>query len=459
MTAIQRSKSIGLDLTEGKIFKSLILFSLPIVLTNLIQQLYSMVDLAIIGHYVGSVGSVGVATGGEAADWVTPFAMSLSTAGQIYIAQLYGARQTQKVKDSIGTLLTMSIAASLVLTVVIIALCRPILNLLNCPAEAMGQAEQYMIITAIGFPFIFGYNAVVGALRGMGESKIPLIFITIASLINIVADYLLVAVIPMEAAGTAIATVLSQFGSFAASFYYMYKNREQFDFELKRSYFKIDGHICKVLTELTIPQLARSLFVRFSMSWVNANVNSYGLTVSATNSIGTKIQKFLEVFMQGIDTACAAMIGQNLGAKKYDRARNTVWAALVMCMIVAGISAAVSLMYPKQLMSLMTNDQDVLDLGVRYFEIISILYFMSAFTATFQSMVTGCGFVSLGFLIGFLDAIVCRIGISEFCMHVLNLGYESYWWGTAFSRFLPGILCFVYFLSGKWKTRKLLTEE
>jgi putative MATE family efflux protein len=454
-----KAKKVGLDLTEGSVWHKLIIFAIPIVLTNVVQQLYSMVDLAVIGQYVGSEGSVGVATGGEIADWVTPIAMGVSTAGQIYIAQLIGARREDMVKKSIGTLLTLSFLLSFVMMAIAIIFCRPFLSLLNCPEEALSQAESYMIITAVGYPFIFGYNAVVGALRGMGESKHPLYFISVAAVINIFADILLVTVIPLEAAGTAIATVLSQLGSFAAAFRFMYKNKEKFDFEFKPSYFRMDGKIAGTLAKLAIPQIARSMFVRFSMSWVNANVNSYGLTVSATNSIGTKIQKFLEVFLQGIDTACAAMIGQNLGAKKYDRAKKTVWVALFYCMIIASVSAALSLLFPKQLMGLMTSDEAVKELGVRYFEIISIHYFMSAFTATFQAMVTGSGFVSLGFLIGFLDAIVCRIGISLIFLNVFHAGYESYWWGTAFSRLLPGIVCLIYFLSGRWKTRKLLSEE
>lgn len=457
-SAIKRNK-VGLDLTTGNILKKLLIFSIPIVLTNLIQQLYSMVDLAVVGRFVGSVGSVGVATGGEVADWINPFAMGLSTAGQIYIAQLFGAKNEQKVKESIGTLISMSLLVACGLMIVAIVLCNPILNVLNCPAEAFEQAKSYMIITAIGFPFVFGYYSIVGALRGMGESKKPLIFICVAAVINAVADIILVAVIPLGATGTAIATILSQFGSFAASIVYLNRNKEKFDFELKASYFKIDLHTCKIMSELAIPQITRSLFVRFSMSWVNANVNSYGLTVSATNSIGTKIQKFLEVFMQGVDTACAAMIGQNLGAKKFDRAKITVWMSLIICLGIAAISVFACLLYPKQLMSLMTHDQEVINLSVRYFEIICFHFLMSAITSTFQAMVTGSGFVSLGFIIGFLDAIVCRIGISLFFLNVMNAGYESFWWGTAFSRVLPGILCFAYFISGKWRTRKLLSEE
>ncbi len=230
--AIMKNKKVGTDLTHGKILSTLLVFAIPIVLTNLIQQLYSMVDLIIVGQYVGSAGTVGVATGGEVSDLMTPVATAFSTAGQIYIAQLVGAKQDKKVKETIGTLLTLMFLISFACIILTVIFHRQILVLLNCPAEALQQATYYMIITTLGMPFIFGYNAVCGVLRGMGESKKPLIFILVAAGVNIVCDVLLVAVFRLEAAGTAIATVLSQFGAFAAAFYYLYRNKEQFDFEL-----------------------------------------------------------------------------------------------------------------------------------------------------------------------------------------------------------------------------------
>ncbi len=365
-----KKQSVGLDLTEGSIVKKLIVFSIPIVLTNLIQQLYSMVDLAVIGKYVGSIGSVGVATGGEIADFMSPVAMGFSTAGQIYIAQLVGAKMEERVKDSIGTLITMMLLLSVCLGALSILFCMPLLRILNCPEEAIAQARIYMIITSLGFPFIFGYNAVVGILRGMGESKRPLIFIIIAAVINIIMDIFLVAVIPLEAAGTAIATVLSQAGSCIAAFYFMYKNKERFDFELKPSYFKIHPHEAWIMIKLAVPQVVRSGLVRFSMLWVNAHVNAYGLTVSATNSIGSKIQKFLEVFVQGIDTAAAAMVGQNLGARKPERASRTIWVTLAFCLAFAGLCCLLSLTMPKVIYSILTNDEAVKSLGVTYLRIL-----------------------------------------------------------------------------------------
>jgi len=279
-------RGVGRDLTTGPILSSLLVFAMPVVVSNLVQQLYSMVDLMIIGQYVGNIGTVGVNTGGEISDFLTPVATSFAAAGQIYIAQLAGAKRFEDQKKAAGTFIALMMGASLVFMALTLILTGPILRLLNCPAEAMGEATRYMIITAVGLPFIYGYNAVCGVLRGMGESRRPLLFVIIAATVNILLDILLVAVIPLSAAGTAIATVLSQFASFAASLIFMYKHKESFDFELKLSYFKCDRYHAKILLQLGLPQALRSMLVRLSMFWVNANINACGAVASVTHGIG-----------------------------------------------------------------------------------------------------------------------------------------------------------------------------
>ncbi len=490
MASSANTGRVGRDLTEGPIFSSLFLFAMPVILANVIQQLYGMVDLAVAGKYVGSIGTVGVNTGGEMADLILPVAMGCATAGQIYIAQLVGAKDHSGTKQTVSTLLTFTILVSLVLAAFTIVFCDPILGLLNCPEDSMGQARAYMRITALGFPFVFGYNAVCGLLRGMGESKRPLIFIIVAAVINIFADLLLVAVFRLEAAGTAIATVLSQIGSFAAAFFYLYRCRDKFDIRFDRSFVKMDLHTLKTLVTLAVPQVARSLLVRFGLLYINANINAYGTEVSATNGVGNKIQKFLEVFMQGVDTASAAMVGQNLGARKPERAGKVTWCTLAMTMSIAAVISVVGVVWAEQIFGLFSDDPLVLAMGVVYMQFMVIHFFSSAFVGAFQAMVTGCGFVSLGFAIGILDGIVCKIGLSLlflplfnnasgvfafFCSEipqvvtdqvmatqigaVHNYGYLAYFLGIACSRILPGILCFLYFLSGRWKTRKLLVKD
>lgn len=448
-------KTVGTDLTKGALFKILMTFAIPIILTNLIQQLYSMADLMIVGQFVGSEGTVGVSTGGEIADFMTPLATAFAMSGQIYISQLMGVGKQVKAKRAVGTLLSIMLLVSLTAAVLTLTFSNRILLLLNCPREAFGQARAYMMITVSGIPFVFGYNGVCGILRGMGESKKPLLFIVVAAVTNIVFDLLFVIAFRMEAAGTAIATVMSQFGSFLAAFLFMYRNREEMQFELKLSYFRIDAEVAGKIILMAIPQMVRSIFVRFSMLWVNANVNVYGLTAAATNSVGNKIQKFMEVFMQGVESAAASVVGQNLGAGKPERARRSILYTWGFCMLVAAVSSILFLWFPKPLYRLFTADKEVIDFGVVYLRIMVMTIFVNGTTGAFQTMVTGCGFVSLNFLLGIVDGVISRIGFSLIFLYFLDAGVESFFWGTAFSRTLTGIVVVTYFFSGKWKSRKL----
>ena len=477
MTAVK--KSVGRDLTSGPIMTSLMAFALPIVVTNLIQQLYSMVDLMIIGQYVGNIGTVGVNTGGEIADFLTPVATAFASAGQIYIAQLAGAKRFEDQKKATGTFITLMMIASMALMVLTLVLTRPILNMLNCPAEAMGEATNYMIITAIGLPFIFGYNAVCGVLRGMGESKRPLLFIIIAAVVNIFLDLLLVAVIPLSAAGTAIATVVSQIASFAASFVYMYKHKETFDFELKPSYFRCEKQHMKVLLKLGLPQAVRSILVRVSMLWVNASINACGSIASGTNGIGNKLQKFLEIFSASMSQASAARVGQNLGAKKQDRAKKAVHFTLLGCLVIGAVFSVIILIFPKQTFGIFTKDSMVMDLGVFYITMLAVHIMVSAVTSSYQSMVIGAGNATLNFIIGILDGVVCKIGLSVLFVSLFLgnpamaawfgstpdymssgdfLTTMAYFWGTGLSRVLPAIVCMIYFYSGAWKKKSLVDK-
>lgn len=458
MDATVNRKNVGSDLTTGPILKTLLIFAIPIVLTNLIQQAYSLIDLIIIKEYVGNIGTVGVNTGGEIADLVTPIASGFSMAGQIYIAQLVGANERRKAKNATGTLLTFCTVLSIILAIISIVFCKPILSWLKCPAEALEQAEAYMIVTALGYPFIFGYNAVCGILRGMGESKKPLLYVMVAAVTNIILDVILVAFFKLEAAGTAIATVISQFASFAAAFYSLWKNREHFGFELSFDYFRLDYAILSVLVKLGIPQVFRSMCVRFGMIWVNKSANSYGLIVSATNSVGNKLQKFLEVFISGVDTASASMVGQCLGAQDIERTRKTTLYTFASVFTAAVIISILCVTLPGPFYSLFSNDTEVIELGAVYLKIFVLHFLISAVTGSFQAMVTGCGFVELGFILGLLDGLICKIGFSYLFANILHMGYVGLWLGVATSRLPNAFITVAYFLSGKWKTRKLLTE-
>ncbi len=452
-----RTRAVGKNLTEGPVFPLLISFAVPMVLSSLIQQVYSMTDLLIIGKYVGSIGTVGVSTGGELSDLMTPIASSFATAGQIYIAQLVGERNDRRLKSVISTLITLMMMVSVVFTVFSVVFFRQILGWLNCPEEALSAASGYLLITAIGMPFIFGYNAITGILRGMGESRRPLIFVIVAAVVNIFLDLLLVIVFDMQAAGTAIATVASQIGAFAAAFIYMYSKREQIGFRLDWSYFHMDRHDLKIILRLGIPQMIRVLSVQGSMLWVKANINAYGMTASATYSVGNKIEKFINLFIQGIDGAGGAMIGQNIGARKMDRVKEIMRKILILSLAIAALGALLFLVIPGPLYSLFTNDPEVVEYGKVFLRIMAVGCFVVGFSGPMKSISTGAGAAMLSLILGVLDG-VCRVAICIIALAIVGRTADAYFWGAAFCQLIPGLIAMSYYLSGKWKTKKLLSE-
>lgn len=446
-----------MDLTEGSVLKSLLIFAVPMVLASLLQQLYSAVDLMVIGRYVGSVGTVAVSTGGEPSDLITLIAVSFSMGAQVYISQLAGAKDIKNLKEAIGTNFTILFGMSLVVMIGIFFFRNSILGLLNCPEEAWKEASDYMLITAIGMPFIFGYNGIAAVLRGMGESARPMVFIAVAAVVNIFADLLFVIVFRLDAAGTAIATVLSQIGSFVAAFYYMYKNKETFGFELRLSYFKVRKNALRRILRMAIPQLIRSISVQGSMLWVKSNINAYGLVTSSTYSIGNKVEKFMNVFVQGVDGAAGAMVGQNIGAKKPKRVSQILAWALVVSMGFSIVVMAMFLLIPSQLYSLFTTDAEVIEFGHTFLRILAIGMPVICIASCFKSISTGSGAALLSLFIGVSDG-VSRILVCLIAYHLFNQGSQSYFWGAAFCMVVPGLASMAYFFSGKWKTKKLLSE-
>lgn len=459
MKQTARLNSVGMDLTEGNILKQLIIFVIPLLLTNFVQQLYNIVDVIVIGQFVGSQGTVGVSTGGEIPTLMTFTATSFGSAGQIYVAQLYGAGRRKSISEMIGTTISFMTILSLVMAGVCIGCCDVFLGWLNCPEEAMDQARNYMTIVSLGMPFVFGYNAVCGILRGMGEAKRPLMFVSIAAASNIVMDILFVAVIPLEAAGTAIATVVAQMASFAAAATFLYRKKETLGLEFSLGGFGIQKEHFAVLLKLGIPLVASSTFIHFSQLLCNSQINNFGLVASATNSIGSNVHKMINIFTGSINAGSGAMAGQNLGAKKYDRVKRIIYTTMGCSAMFAMISSAVALLLPKQIFGLFTKDPEVIEFGVTYMKICVIALVLSVFQGSFNAVVTASGNVWLGFLNGLLDGMVLRLGIGFYLGYACGMGVVGFFYGNALARLAPVVLSGMYFYSGKWRNRNLLADS
>lgn len=443
-------------MTEGPILSRLLIFVVPLLLSNLLQQLYNTVDVAIIGNYVGSAGTSGVSNGGEAATLLTFMAAAFGSAGQIYISQLYGAKDHKSINEVITTSLVFILLISLAFTGLCIIFCDMILTWLNTPAEAFGQAHNYMMIVNFGLPAIFGYNMICGILRGMGEGRRPLLFVIVAAISNVILDLLLVVVIPLEAAGTAIATIAAQYASCIAAGIFLYRRRHIFDLHIHG--VKIHRMHLKVLLRLGLPLTAQSVFIHFTQIICTASINTFGLVASSTNAIGNKIQKMITVFATSISAGAGAMVGQNIGAGKPDRVRKTVYTTLACTSVICLLSCLIAIFLPRQAFGLFGAEPEVLDLGVIYMHVCILIFLFTAPQGSYSSVLIGTGNARLNFIAGMLDAIL-RLSISYLLAYAFHMGVTGFFVGNAMARLGPITISTVYYYSGKWKTVSLLKSQ
>ena len=449
-------KQVGSDLTTGRVLPLLLRFVVPLLLANLIQQLYNSVDTMVIGLVEGSAGTAGVSNGGEVITMLTFTATSFGSAAQIYVSQLAGAGNRKAVSETIGTMLTLMFLMSVVFTVLSICLSSPVLIWLNCPPEAFSEALSYMRIASFGLPFIFGYNALAGIMRGMGESKRPLIFIAVAATANVFLDLLLVVVFPLASAGTAIATACSEAAAFLAAAIFLCKRRKQFSFEISLDNFRMRKEHLSVILRLGIPLSTQSAFIHLTQIICTAQINTFGLVASATNSIGNKIQRLITVFITSTSSGAGAMVGQNVGAGKLERVRTIVYTTLCCTAIPGAIGAFICLFLPRQAFRLFTADQAVIELGVAYLRVTIALMVLSPVQSSYMSVLTGTGNAKLSFLAGTLDGVVLRLGFSFILAYSCGMGVLGFFMGNVLARLGPVAVSMIYYYSGKWKAFRLL---
>ena len=450
------SKEIAKDLTHGPVLRQLATFALPVALANALQAVYSMVDMIVVGQFVGSGGLSAVGIGGQLLNMFLSIGMGFSFGAQVLLSQQVGAKD-KDLQPTIGTLFTMEIVASIVFGILGIVFCGPLLEVMNTPMVAWDEAVDYTVICCLGMLFIYGYNAVCGILRGMGESKLPMIFVAIASVVNLVLDLLFVAGFGMGAGGAALATVIAQGVSFVTSLVYLVKNKERFGFDFKlRSFKPSKRHMIPIL-KIGIPYIAQMLLITVSMMYVNAQVNVYGVTASAVDSIGNKLNSVINIVVGAIAVSGATMVGQCFGARKLDRVKQCHRACLAVCMISFVVIAAAYLLLDEQIFGIFSADPEVIAMAPSYMRIAVVwVLSMTSMTAPY-CILDGVGNAMLGLVISLLDGVVGRIGLCIILGKVMGL--EGFWLGNALAGFITTIMAGGYYLSGRWKKRDLLLKQ
>ena len=444
-------KSMRKDLTEGSVPKLLLTFAAPLFVSNALQAVYNIVDMIVVGQVIGGSGMSAVSTGGNILHLLTFVAMGFSSAGQVIIAREVGMRNNDAVKKTIGTLFTLLFAIAVVISVGCYVFRDPLLQVVNTPAEAYQYTMDYTVICILGLIFIYGYNVVSAIMRGMGDSKRPFMFVAIAAVINILLDIVFVAFLNMEVAGAAWATVIGQSFSFIFAMVYLYRHKEGFDFDFQPKSFIPDGKAMEKIVALGVPMALQSAAISISQTVVAAWVNSFGLIASAIAGIIGKLNMMMGILSNSITTAAASMVGQNLGARKYDRIPKILAWGSGSALFLAVIAAVIVKMHPETIFGLFTSDAAVLtEASVIILPV--ILNFIGAATRCFAfGIINGSGNSKLNLCVAILDGMIARIGLAYLLGWVFALGPKGFWLGDALAGFMPLVIGGTYYLLGGWR--------
>ena len=442
------------DMTSGNVTKLLLKFAFPLFVSNALQAVYNIVDMIVVGQYIGGAGMSAVSIGGDVLHLLTFIAMGFSSAGQVLIARDVGSKRLEQVQKTIGTMFTFLLSISVLVSVVCYFIRFDILRWINTPAESYQFTMDYTVTCIAGLFFIYGYNIISAILRGMGDSRRPFLFIAIAALLNIVLDIVFVAGCGMEVFGAALATVISQAGSFIISLVYLYRRKESFGFDFKLKSFRIDPAALKPLVALGVPMAIQSAAINLSkivlMSWINL----FGVVYSALAGVYNKINVMINIVSSSFTTAGSTMVGQNLGAKQYERVSKVMKTVGTCTILVSTIFTFIIVCFQDSIYQLFTTDEAVLS-NAYILLIPIILNFYGAATRSIAfSLINGSGNTKLNYAVAILDGMISRIGIAALLGFVLKIGCQGFWYGDAIAGFIPFVIGMTYYFSGKWKIKK-----
>ena len=394
-------------ITNGTIWKQLLIFFFPIVLGSLFQQIYGMADTIIVGHFVGKTALAAV--GGSASrivDLMVGFFVGLSSGASVILAQYYGGQDQKKVNMTIQTAIAFCIVSGVFVSIIGIVLTKPLLQLLSTPADTMEGATTYLTIYFLGTIFNLLYNMASALLRAMGDSKRPLYVLIMTCLSNIILDVVFVVFFQLGVAGVAIATILCQCISAIMVLYMLYRSEQcQFDFHK----IKISFDYLKRILRIGIPAAMESLTYSVTNSFIQIYINILGTTVIAAWTVAGKVDSFFWMFLNAFSIAITTFVAQNYGAGKIDRVRKSVKVCFIMTFLSSVLIASLILIYVHPIYQLFTSDLDVMVCGIHIEYYLMPTYLIFIIISILSGALRGIGKVLIPLLLSCGGVCLIRI--------------------------------------------------
>lgn len=448
------------DMTVGKPWEKIVLFTLPMLLGNIAQQLYNTVDSIVVGKYVGDNALAAVGSAGPILNLLLVLFMGISVGAGVMVSQYFGAREREELSITIGNCITLTAISSLIIMGLGAVVIRPLLELLKTPDSIIDWCASYLFILIMGISGCAFYNILTGVLRGLGDSVSALVYLLIATVGNIILDLFFVAVLHMGVAGVALATVLAQALSAVLCIFRLSRLTDVFDLRLR--YLKISGYHTKTIVRLGLPSGLTQAIFSCAMIIIQSLTNSFGEMVIAANVIIMRVDGFAMMPNFSFGTAMTTYAGQNVGARKFDRVER---GSRQGTMIAAGTSAVITcliLLFGKYLMGIFTNTSELVMMSANMMRILAVGYIAMAVTQSLSGVMRGAGDTMTPMWISLITTVVIRVplayGISWFTRtpELPTGSYTCIFVSLLISWLLGAVLTFACYKKGSWKKKAIL---
>ncbi len=436
------------DMTEGKELSLLMRFSAPMLVGNIFQQFYNMVDSIIVGNYVGANALAAVGATGSLNFLFFSLCNGMAMGIGILISQYFGAKDEVYLRKSIFNTIYLIAITGILMSLLGIILARPILILLHTPQEILADAVVYMQIVCGGILTVAAYNAVSAILRALGDSKTPLIFLVAASFINILLDLLLVIRFDMGVMGVAIATVIAQ--AFAAVGSLLFALTKNPYFKISREEMHYDSKIICNCVRLGVPVAAQSALIAVSCVALQGAVNKFGASVVAAFTATSRIEQLVQQPFNSLGAAVSTFSGQNIGARKIERVKKGYYESIIMITVFSVLMLAAAYIFGNDIMRLFVKDDTVIDIGAKALKITSLMYFPLGMIYVTRGLLNGAGDALYAMINGFIE-VAGRVGFANSLVLVSAIGVWGIWWATGLTWVITGAASVLRYKQGKWK--------
>lgn len=434
-------------LTEGSIWKGIILFALPVLLGNIFQQLYNTFDSWVVGNYLGDDALAAVSSSGSLIFMMIGFFSGLAMGAGVVIARCYGARDYHAMREAIHTNVAFGLASGLVLTILGVAFSPTILRWMGTPEDVFPQSVSYFRFYFCGAIFSVMYNTFVGILHAVGDSKHPLYYLMISSAVNVVLDLIFVGVFRWGVGSAALATTISQGISALLCFLRLIRCHEEYRLNWRKIRFHWNS--LKLIVRYGLPSAVQNSVIALANVFVQTNINSFGKAAMAGCGSYSKLEGFAFLPVTCFSQALSTFVGQNLGAKQHDRVKKGVVFGILCSVVMAEIIGLIFYQFAPQLIRLFNKSQEVIDFGVMHMRTICLFFCLLAFSHCIAGILRGAGKASIPMIIMLSFWCVFRvIYITVAVRYVNQLTTVS--WAYPITWSCSSLLFLIYFLKADW---------